>query len=196
MLRFRLGFLAAAMEMHLLGASLRLEVQFDQFPFFSISYLRSVPYILVSSLTFPLEITLLSLYNHLEALQPCNMADVPVSTTSEDGLPLQWGFSNRPNRKSGCSNIFTGVSLTQLHRLFRKAGDRDAEHRAKLVWRGLDGDTEREEEAKEEKGKERWDEAGLAQALVGLRVRARNKAGFRAEGHKDPKWHKAAGYLR
>lgn len=185
------------MEMHLLGASLRLEVQFDQFPFFSMSCLHSVAYIPVSPPSFPLEITLLSLYNHLEALQPCNMADVPVSTTSEDGLPIQWGFSNRRNRKSGCSNIFRGVNLTQLHRLFRKAGDRDAEHRAKLVWRGIDADTERQEEAsEEEEGKERWDESGLAQALVGLRVRARNKAGFRAEGHKDPKWHKAAGYLR
>lgn len=109
---------------------------------------------------------------------------------------MQWGFSSRRNRKSGCSNIFTGVNLTQLHRLFRKAGYRDAEHRAKLVWRGTDANTERQEEvSEEEEGKERWDESGLAQALVGLRVRARNKAGFRAEGHKSPKWHKVAGYL-
>lgn len=124
------------------------------------------------------------------------MAEAPVSATSEDGLPVQWNLSNRRSRKSGCSNIFTGVKLHQLHRLFRTAGDRDAEHRAKLVWRGMDADMEREEEAKEEEGDERGDEEGLAQALVGLRVRARNKAGFRAEGHKDHKWLKASGYLR
>lgn len=90
------------------------------------------------------------------------------------------------------------MNLHQLHRLFRSAGDRDAEHRAKLVWRGTGEDTEKEEEeeAKEEEGEERWDDAGLAQALVGLRVRARNKAGFRVEGQKEHKWLKASGYLR
>uniref|UniRef100_A0A672YNE6 Arginine vasopressin-induced protein 1 n=1 Tax=Sphaeramia orbicularis TaxID=375764 RepID=A0A672YNE6_9TELE len=50
------------------------------------------------------------------------------------------------HRKSGCSNIFTGLNMHQLHRLFRTAGDRDAEHRAKL----------KESEDREE-------EAGLAQ---------------------------------
>lgn len=54
----------------MLGASLRLEVQFDQFPFFSMFYLHSAAYIPVSPPTSHLEITLLSLYNHLEALQP------------------------------------------------------------------------------------------------------------------------------
>uniref|UniRef100_A0A8C4H671 Arginine vasopressin-induced protein 1 n=1 Tax=Dicentrarchus labrax TaxID=13489 RepID=A0A8C4H671_DICLA len=60
------------------------------------------------------------------------MAEAPVSTSSEDGLPVQWTFSNRRSRKPGCSNIFSGVNLHQLHRLFRTAGDRDAEHRAKI----------------------------------------------------------------
>lgn len=124
------------------------------------------------------------------------MAEAPVTTTPEDGQPVQWGFSTRRCRKSGCSNIFTGIHLHQLHRLFRTAGDRDAEHRAKLVWRGTDADMEGDEETKDEEGAERGDEAGLAQALVGLRVRARNKAGFRAEGQKDSKWLKASGYLR
>lgn len=126
------------------------------------------------------------------------MAEAPESTTPVDGLPVQCGFSTRRSRKSGCSNIFTGVHLHQLHRLFRTAGDRDAEHRAKLVWRGTDADMGDEETKEEEgaEGVERGDEAGLAQALVGLRVRARNKAGFRAEGHKDSKWLKASGYLR
>lgn len=123
------------------------------------------------------------------------MAEAPESTTCDDGLHLQWKMSNRRSRKSGCSNIFSGMNLHQLHRLFRSAGDRDAEHRAKLVWRGTDEDTEKEE-AKEEEGEERWDDAGLAQALVGLRVRARNKAGFRVEGQKEHKWLKASGYLR
>lgn len=124
------------------------------------------------------------------------MAEAPASTSSENSLPVQWKLSNRRSRKSGCSNIFTGVNLHQLHRLFRTSGDRDAEHRAKLVWRGMDADVERAEEEKEEEGEERGDEAGLAQALVGLRVRARNKAGIRAEGHRDHKWLKGPGYLR
>ncbi len=124
------------------------------------------------------------------------MAEAPASTSSEDDLHVQWKFSSRRSRKSGCSNIFTEINLHQLHRLFRTAGDRDAEHRAKLVWRGIDADMEEAEELKEERGEEREVEAGLAQALVGLRVRARNKAGIRAEGHRDQKWLKPSGYLR
>ncbi|XP_038570037.1 uncharacterized protein avpi1 [Micropterus salmoides] len=124
------------------------------------------------------------------------MAEAPASTSSEEGLPVQWKLSNRRNRKPGCSNIFTGVNLQQLHRLFRTAGDRDAEHRAKLVWRGMDADIEGAEEVKEEEGEEKQDEAGLAHALVGLRVRARNKAGIRAVGHRDHSWLRGSGYLR
>ncbi|XP_073334095.1 uncharacterized protein avpi1 [Pagrus major] len=124
------------------------------------------------------------------------MEEAPASTSSEDGLSALWQFSNRRSRKSGCSNIFTGVNLHQLHRLFRTAGGRDAEHRAKLVWQGMDTDREGAEAAKEEEGEEIEGEAGLAQALVGLRVRARNKAGIRAEGHREHKWLKASGYLR
>ncbi|XP_074485088.1 uncharacterized protein avpi1 [Sebastes fasciatus] len=120
-----------------------------------------------------------------------------ASASSEDGLaPVQWKLSNQRSRKSACSDIFTGVSLHQLHRLFRTAGDRDAEHRAKLVWRGMDADMEGSEEAKGEEEEDRGEEAGLAQALVGLRVRARNKAGFRAEGRRDLTLLRASGYLR
>ncbi|XP_070684585.1 uncharacterized protein avpi1 [Pempheris klunzingeri] len=122
------------------------------------------------------------------------MAEAPASTSSE--VPLQWALSNRRSRKSGCSNIFTGVNLHQLHRLFRTAGHRDAEHRAKLVWQGMDTDIEGAEEERGEEGEEMEDEAGLAQALVGLRVRARNKSGIRAEGHRDHKWLKPSGYVR
>lgn len=143
----------------------------------------------------PPDIALLSLYLHLEALHPRNMAEAPAST-SENGLPVEWKLSNRRSRKSGCSNIFAGVNLHQLHRLFRTAGHRDAEHRAKLVWRGMDADSEGAEEGKEAEEEESEDEAGLAQALVGLRVRARNKAGIRAEGLRDHKWLRASGYLR
>ncbi|KAK2919262.1 uncharacterized protein avpi1 isoform X2 [Channa argus] len=124
------------------------------------------------------------------------MAEAPACTSTEEDLPVQWKLSSQYSRKSGCSNIFSGVKLHQLHRLFRTAGDRDAEHRAKLVWRGMDADVEGAEEEKEEVGGETEDEAGLAQALVGLRVRARSKAGIRVEGQRDHKWHRASEYLR
>ena len=116
------------------------------------------------------------------------MAEPPVSSTSEEEDSMTpWKHSRGRSRKSGRSNIFTGVNLHQLYRLFTTAGDRDAAHRAKLVWRGLDADVEREEGG---------DEARLAQALVGLRVRARNKAGLKAEGRRDHKWLRMSGYVR
>ncbi|XP_047434970.1 uncharacterized protein avpi1 [Mugil cephalus] len=126
------------------------------------------------------------------------MAEAEAASSAEDGLPThtQWKLSGRRSRKPGCSNIFTGVNMHQLHRLFRTAGDRNAEHRAKLVWRGMDADKEGAENEGEEEEEEREDEAGLAQALVGLRVRARNKAGIRLEGHREHKWLRASGYLR
>lgn len=118
------------------------------------------------------------------------MAEAPASTPTEDGLSVEWKLSNQRSRKSGCSNIFSGINLHQLHRLFRTAGDRDAEHRAKLVWRRMGAEVEKEEEEDTE------DEAGLAKALVGLRVRARNKAGIRVEDYRDHKWLRKSGYLR
>lgn len=115
---------------------------------------------------------------------------VASGSTACDSTPhLQWKASGRRSRKSGCPNIFSGMNLQQLHRLFRGAGDRDAENRARLVWRGTEEDAE--------KGVEEVREvAGLTQALVGLRVRARNKAGFRVEGLVDHKRLKPSGYLR
>ncbi|XP_034544212.1 arginine vasopressin-induced protein 1 [Notolabrus celidotus] len=113
----------------------------------------------------------------------------------EDTLSVSsetWKRSNRRGRKTGWSNIFTGVNLHQLHRLFRRAGDRHSEHRARLVWRDMDRDTE----GSEEEEKERQDEALLVQALVGLRVRSRNKTGMRTHGNRDRKWLRAPGYLR
>lgn len=113
-------------------------------------------------------------------------------TSTEDESSVLW-FSNRRCRKSGCSNIFKGVNMHQLHRLFQTAGDREAEHRAKLVWRGMNVDIQQTEEEKEAEDTE---DAALAQALVGLRVRARTKAGFRAEGPRDHKWLRASAYLQ
>uniref|UniRef100_A0A3Q3EI75 Arginine vasopressin-induced protein 1 n=2 Tax=Kryptolebias marmoratus TaxID=37003 RepID=A0A3Q3EI75_KRYMA len=124
------------------------------------------------------------------------MAEVLELSSTEDSMSTQWKPSSRHSRKSGYSNIFSGLNLHQLHRLFRTAGDRNAEHRAKLVWQEMETDVEGEEEGKQREGEEREDEAGLAQALVGLRVRARNKAGLRSEGHSDHKMLRTSGYIR
>lgn len=68
-----------------------------------------------------------------------------------------WRLAERRNRKSGSGNIFSTVSLWQLQRLFRAAGDEDAEQRAQLVWGHRD-------------------EAELAQALVALQSRGHRRA--------------------
>ncbi|XP_035390585.1 arginine vasopressin-induced protein 1 [Electrophorus electricus] len=80
-------------------------------------------------------------------------------------------------RKSGSANIFQGVNFRQLRRLFQSAGEPDAEQMARLVWGG--DDHQGDDNAGEEE-----DEEGLAQALVRLRVRARNRSGIRAEPHR------------
>lgn len=165
----------------------------------SITFSFSSAYLTFRLLHLPsLHTVLLSLHKNLDALHLGDMAEASAASSAEEGLPVQWKLSSRRSRKSGCSNIFTGVNMHQLHRLFRTAGDRNAEHRAKLVWRGMDADMEgaEKEREEEEEGEEREDEAGLAQALVGLRVRARNKAGIRLEGHREHKWLRASGYLR
>ncbi|XP_026103606.1 uncharacterized protein LOC113075097 [Carassius auratus] len=110
--------------------------------------------------------------------------------------------SVRRNRKSGTANIFQGVNLRQLRQLFQAAGDPDAEQRARMVWRnrgaaaGEDG-ADREEEDEDRAMAEV--ETGLAQALVGLRVRARTRSGLRVEAHKDStgtRWMRALGHHR
>ncbi|XP_004077189.1 uncharacterized protein LOC101162703 [Oryzias latipes] len=75
---------------------------------------------------------------------------------SSTGPSSLWRLAERRSRKAGSGNIFSNVNLWQLQRLFRAAGDHDAEQRAKLVW-GL------------------GDEADLAQALIGLRARSHRK---------------------
>lgn len=102
-----------------------------------------------------------------------------------------WHPTERQSRKTGTHDIFQGLNLRQLRRLFQVAGEQDAEQRARMVWGGgrggrqtdtgerLDDEEEEEEEVRAEV------EIGLAQALVGLRVRARTRSGIRAEGHRD-----------
>ncbi|KAJ8001540.1 hypothetical protein DPEC_G00170550 [Dallia pectoralis] len=108
-----------------------------------------------------------------------------------DGPSLVWQPEKTRCRKSGCSNIFAGVNLRQLKRLFNMAGDRDAEQRAKLVLAGERRDGE-EEKAREEEAVE----ARLVQTLVSFKVKARSRSGIRTEGHREPKWLKAFGHLR
>lgn len=115
----------------------------------------------------------------------------PEPPSVVDGPSLLWQPEKRRSRKSGCSNIFAGVNLRQLRRLFHVAGDRDAEQRARLVWGREERDRGRE--GGEEEGEM---DAGLAQALVGFRVRARSRSGIRTEGHREPKLLKAFGHLR
>ncbi|KAM4730527.1 uncharacterized protein avpi1 [Anableps anableps] len=89
-----------------------------------------------------------------------------------------WRLAERRNRKSGSGNIFSDVNLWQLQRLFRAAGDQDAEQRAQLVWGHRD-------------------EAELAQALVALRSRG-HRRGLRTNGRDvlGSHWLRAFNHLR
>lgn len=89
-----------------------------------------------------------------------------------------WRLAERRSRKAGSGNIFSNVNLWQLQRLFRAAGDQDAEQRAELVWGHRD-------------------EAELAQALVGLRARS-HRRGLRASGRETlgAHWLQAFDHLR
>ncbi|XP_033835664.1 arginine vasopressin-induced protein 1 [Periophthalmus magnuspinnatus] len=89
-----------------------------------------------------------------------------------------WRLADRRSRKAGSANIFSSVHLWQLQRLFRAAGDQDAEQRAQLVWG-------------------RGDEAELAQALIALRARGQ-KRGLRSRGRDalGAHWIKAFNHLR
>ncbi|KAL3050331.1 hypothetical protein OYC64_012381 [Pagothenia borchgrevinki] len=89
-----------------------------------------------------------------------------------------WRLADRRSRKAGSANIFSDVNLWQLQRLFKAAGDQDAEQRAQLVW----GQT---------------DEAELAQALIGLRARSQRR-GLRSNGREalGSHWLRAFNHLR
>lgn len=101
----------------------------------------------------------------------------PPSSMVAGPSPL-WRLAERRSRKAGSGNIFGGVNLWQLQRLFRAAGDQDADQRAQLVWGHRDA-------------------AELAQALIGLRARSRRR-GLRAEGRDTlgSRWLRAFNHLR
>ncbi|XP_041803610.1 arginine vasopressin-induced protein 1-like [Chelmon rostratus] len=89
-----------------------------------------------------------------------------------------WRLAERRSRKAGSGNIFSDVNLWQLQRLFRAAGDQDAEQRAQLVWG-------------------HGDEAELAQALIGLRARS-HRRGLKTKGRDalGSHWLRAFNHLR
>ncbi|XP_056147716.1 arginine vasopressin-induced protein 1 [Lampris incognitus] len=112
---------------------------------------------------------------------PAGLMDAETAAPASSmvaGPSPQWRVAERRNRKVGSGNIFCGVNLWQLQRLFRAAGDQDAEQRAQLVWG-------------------RGDEAELAQALIGLRARSRRR-GLRTEGRDalGSRWLRAFNHLR
>uniref|UniRef100_A0A3Q2ZS57 Arginine vasopressin-induced protein 1 n=1 Tax=Kryptolebias marmoratus TaxID=37003 RepID=A0A3Q2ZS57_KRYMA len=77
-------------------------------------------------------------------------------STSHPPLHPSGPSSVRRNRKAGSGNIFSSVNLWQLQRLFRAAGDQDAEQRAQVIWGHRD-------------------DAELAQALIGMRTRSQRR---------------------
>ncbi|XP_018533633.1 arginine vasopressin-induced protein 1 [Lates calcarifer] len=87
-------------------------------------------------------------------------------------------LAERRSRKAGSGNIFSNVNLWQLQRLFRAAGDQDAEQRAQLIWG-------------------HGDETELAQALIGLRARS-HRRGLRTNGRDalGSHWLRAFNHLR
>lgn len=101
----------------------------------------------------------------------------PPSSMVAGPSPL-WRLAERRSRKAGSGNIFSDVNLWQLQRLFRAAGDQDAEQRAQLVWG-------------------HGDEAELAQALIGLRARG-HRRGLRSNGRDvlGSHWLRAFNHLR
>ncbi|XP_058508416.1 arginine vasopressin-induced protein 1-like [Solea solea] len=101
----------------------------------------------------------------------------PPSSAVASPSPL-WRLAERRSRKAGAGNIFSSVNLWQLQRLFRAAGDQDAEQRAQLVWGHRD-------------------EAELAQALIGLRTRSHRRV-LRSNGRDalESRWLRAFNQLR
>uniref|UniRef100_A0A8C4F9V6 Arginine vasopressin-induced protein 1 n=1 Tax=Dicentrarchus labrax TaxID=13489 RepID=A0A8C4F9V6_DICLA len=102
-------------------------------------------------------------------------APAPASVVA--GPSSLWRLAERRSRKAGSANIFSNVNLWQLQRLFRAAGDQDAEQRAQLVWG-------------------HGDEAELAQALIGLRART-HRRGLRTNGREvlGSHWLRAFNHL-
>ena len=63
-------------------------------------------------------------------------AAAPPTPSSAGRAPL-WRLEERRVRKPASANIFGGVALWQLQKLFQAAGDQDAEQRAQRRRRGL-----------------------------------------------------------
>ncbi|CAL8256343.1 unnamed protein product [Lota lota] len=105
-------------------------------------------------------------------------AAAPLTPISA-GRATLWRLEERRARKPASANIFGGVALWQLQKLFQAAGDQDAEQRAQLVW-GQGG------------------EAELAQALIGLRARGRRRGlrTHRRDGQMGSRWLKAFHHMR
>lgn len=103
-------------------------------------------------------------------------ATPPASVVA--GPSSHWRLADRRARKAGSANIFSNVNLCQLQRLFKAAGDQDAEQRAQLIWGHSD-------------------EAELAQALIGLRARShkRGPRGSRRDA-LGSHWLQAFNHLR
>lgn len=103
---------------------------------------------------------------------------VPPPSSMVAGPSSLWRLAERRSRKAGSGNIFSNVNLWQLQRLFRAAGDQDAEQRAQLIWGHRD-------------------EAELAQALIGLRARS-HRRGLRTSGRDvlGSHWLQAFNHLR
>ncbi|KAM9364463.1 arginine vasopressin-induced protein 1 [Pholidichthys leucotaenia] len=89
-----------------------------------------------------------------------------------------WRLSERRSRKAGSGNIFSNVNVWQLQRLFKAAGDQDAEQRAQLVWCHRNG-------------------SELAQALIALKARS-HRSGTRANARDalGTHWLRAFNHLR
>lgn len=104
-------------------------------------------------------------------------APPPSSSSVMAGPSSVWRLAERRSRKAGSANIFSSVHLWQLQRLFRAAGDQDAEQRAQLVWG-------------------RRDEAELAQALVALRARGQRRGLRRGRDALGAHWLRAFNHLR
>ncbi|KAM9726983.1 uncharacterized protein ACNS7B_017752 [Menidia menidia] len=102
----------------------------------------------------------------------------PPSSSMLAGPASLWRLAERRSRKAGSGNIFSNVNLWQLQKLFRAAGDQDADQRAQLVW-GL------------------RDEAEMAQALIALRARSQ-RGGLRTNGRDalGTHWLRAFDHLR
>uniref|UniRef100_UPI0037E74FA6 arginine vasopressin-induced protein 1 n=1 Tax=Semicossyphus pulcher TaxID=241346 RepID=UPI0037E74FA6 len=102
----------------------------------------------------------------------------PPPASMVAGPSSLWRLAERRSRKAGSGNIFSSVNLWQLQRLFRAAGDQDAEQRAQLVWG-------------------HGDEAELAQALIGLRARG-HRRGLRTNGREvlGSHWLRAFNHLK